>query len=67
MDRYAAHDTDTKFLLHQSMKTGYQAFSILTPPVYTACVLLTRGRAWSLNRFLRATWIGGLTGTLLSG
>lgn len=66
MDRYASHDADTKFLVHQSMKTGYQAFSILTPPVYTAFVLLRRGRTWSLNRFLRATWIGGLTGTLLS-
>ena len=50
------------------MKTGYQVFSILTPSIYTAFILLKRGRgAWSLNRFLRATWVGGLAGALHSG
>lgn len=62
------HDADTNFLVRQSMSTGYQAFSVLTPPLYTAFILFRRGRgAWSLNRFLRATWIGGLTGASDSG
>lgn len=62
------HDADTNFLVRQSMSTGYQVFSILTPPLYTIFVLMRRGRgAWSLNRFLRATWVGGLTGTLHPG
>lgn len=68
MDRYTTHDADTNFLVYQSMKTGYQVFSILTPSIYTAFILLKRGRgAWSLNRFLRATWVGGLAGALHSG
>jgi len=63
-----AHDADTNFLVRQSMSSGYQALSIAVPPLYTAFVIMKRGRgAWSLNRFLRATWMGGLTGTVVSG
>ncbi|KAF9452853.1 hypothetical protein P691DRAFT_149582 [Macrolepiota fuliginosa MF-IS2] len=62
------HDADTNFLIRQSMSSGCQAFSIAVPPLYTAFIIMKRGRgAWSLNRFLRATWMGGLTGTVVGG
>lgn len=56
-------DADANFLIRQAMGTGYQILSVLTPPLYTTFILMKRGRgAWSLNRLLRATWVGGLTG-----
>ncbi|TEB36009.1 hypothetical protein FA13DRAFT_1787463 [Coprinellus micaceus] len=63
-----AHSADTNYLVRLSMNTGYQIMSLLTPPVYTAFVLARRGRsAWSLNRTLRATWVGGLGGAATFG
>lgn len=57
-------DADVQYLVRQSMSTGYQTLSVLTPPLYTTFILMKRGRgAWSLNRLLRATWVGGVTGT----
>lgn len=62
-----AHSADTNYLVRQSMNTGYQILSLLTPPIYTALVLARRGRAaWSLNRTLRATWVGGIGGAQIS-
>ena len=54
---------DTEHLVRQAMATGYQWSSLLIPPVYVAYVLARRGRvALSINRVLRATWVGGLSG-----
>ncbi|EAU88386.2 hypothetical protein CC1G_05152 [Coprinopsis cinerea okayama7 len=67
-ERALAHEADTEFLVRKSMNTGYQVLSLLTPPAYTAFVIARRGRsAWSLNRTLRATWVGGLTGSAAFG
>ncbi|KZT26338.1 hypothetical protein NEOLEDRAFT_250580 [Neolentinus lepideus HHB14362 ss-1] len=55
-----ARAADAEVLVRRSMTKGYQLFSVLTPPIYAATVLYRRGRTgFSLNRFLRATWIGG--------
>ena len=52
-----------EYLVRQAMTTGYQWSSLLVPPVYIAYVLARRGRATlSINRVLRATWVGGLSG-----
>ncbi|KAF4578636.1 hypothetical protein EYR40_001212 [Pleurotus pulmonarius] len=64
----ATHAADTEFLVKKSMSSGYRLFSVLTPPVYTAFVLMQRGRgAFSVNRLLRATWLGGAVGTVAGG
>jgi len=58
-----SHATETKYLVRKAMKTGYQFASLLTPPVYTALILARRSRgALSINRLLRATWLGGVGG-----
>ena len=63
----ASHAADTEFFVRRGMTKGYQWASILAPPVYTAFVLSQRGRAhFSINRLLRATWISGAAGALLS-
>lgn len=60
------HAADVEFLVRRSMTKGYQLFSLLTPPAYMAFVLARKGRAhFSINRFLRATWVGGAVGKLL--
>ena len=57
---------DVEFLVRRSMTKGYQLFSLLTPPAYAAFILARKGRAqFSINRFLRATWVGGAVGKLL--
>lgn len=54
---------DVEYLVRRSMTKGYQLFSLLTPPIYTAFVLTRRGRShFTLNRLLRATWLGGAAG-----
>jgi hypothetical protein len=56
---------DTEYLVRKAMNTGYQFASLLTPPVYTALILARRGRsALSVNRLLRATWLGGVGGKI---
>lgn len=60
-----ARDADTEYLVRRSMTKGYYLFSVLTPPAYTAFVFLRRGRGqFTINRVLRATWLGGAAGTL---
>lgn len=60
------HAADVEFLVRRSMTKGYQLFSLLTPPAYATFILARKGRAqFSINRFLRATWVGGAVGKLL--
>jgi hypothetical protein len=62
-----AHAADTEFLVRRGMSKGYQWMSLLTPPAYAAFVLSQRGRAaFSVNRLLRATWLGGASGASCS-
>jgi len=57
------HAADTNYLVREAMTTGYQFFSLITPPAYVAFLIARRGRAaFSINRLLRATWVGGLSG-----
>lgn len=59
-----AHAADTEFLVRRGMTKGYQVLSLLTPPLYTAIALSRYGKAhFSVNRLLRATWVGGSVGT----
>ncbi|KAI0317292.1 hypothetical protein OF83DRAFT_1058912 [Amylostereum chailletii] len=61
-DLEAARDADTEYLVRRSMTKGYQLFSVLTPPAYATFVILRRGRGQlTINRLLRATWLGGAT------
>lgn len=64
----SARNADIEALVKRSMNHGYQLFSFLTPPLYTAFVLTRRPGGWnafSLNRLLRATWVGGAAGMLV--
>ena len=64
IDTTAAHAADTEFLVRKAMVSGYHLFSFLVPPVYAAFTLSRYGRSnFSVNRLLRATWIGGAGGT----
>jgi hypothetical protein len=59
---------DTEFLIRHSMLKGYQALSLLTPPLYTVITLYRRGhQGFVVNRMLRATWIAGGVGTTVGG
>ncbi|KZV62612.1 hypothetical protein PENSPDRAFT_641962 [Peniophora sp. CONT] len=59
-----ARAADTNYLTRRSMTKGYELFSLLTPPLYTAYVLLRKPKGhFNVNRLLRATWLGGATGT----
>ncbi|KAF9653889.1 hypothetical protein BDM02DRAFT_3152838 [Thelephora ganbajun] len=61
--RSEAHAADIEFFVRRGMTKGYQAMSLVIPPLYTVFILTRRGRgAWHLSRFLRATWIGGVVG-----
>ncbi|KAA1474828.1 hypothetical protein DENSPDRAFT_860514 [Dentipellis sp. KUC8613] len=59
---------DSEYLVRRGMTKGYELLSVLTPPVYAAFVLTRRGRIqFSINRLLRATWIGGAAGVATGG
>jgi len=63
MEISSAHAVDTEYLVRGAMNSGYQWSSLLIPPAYITYVLARRGRGdLSLNRVLRATWIGGFAG-----
>ncbi|KAH9842939.1 uncharacterized protein C8Q71DRAFT_735245 [Rhodofomes roseus] len=63
-----AHAADVEFLVRRGMTKGYQLMSLLTPPLYATFALSRYGRAqFSVNRLLRATWIGGVAGTASGG
>jgi len=54
---------DIEYLVRRSMTKGYQLFSILTPPIYAGFSLYRKGRSpLTINRLLRATWLGGAAG-----
>ncbi|KAI6036872.1 hypothetical protein BKA83DRAFT_194320 [Pisolithus microcarpus] len=58
-----ARSADVEVLVRRSMTKGYELLSLLTPPAYTAFVLARKGRGHlTVNRFLRANWIGGAAG-----
>lgn len=58
-----ALSVDVEYLVRRGMTKGYQLFSLISPPIYTAFVLTRRGRShFSINRLLRATWLGGAAG-----
>lgn len=62
------HAADIEFFVRRGMTKGYQAMSLVTPPLYTIFILTRRGRgSWHLSRFLRATWVGGAVGMCLRG
>ncbi|THH10273.1 hypothetical protein EW145_g1438 [Phellinidium pouzarii] len=66
----AASSADREYLVRRSMSIGYQYFSLLMPPLYTAIVLSRRKMGtmpWSINRMLRATWAGGMAGVVQGG
>jgi len=60
----SAVNADKEFLVRRAMTKGYQLLSLLAPPCYVAWILLGKqGRSGlSLNRILRATWVGGAVG-----
>ncbi|KAI9568935.1 hypothetical protein HD554DRAFT_631818 [Boletus coccyginus] len=63
-----SHAADVEFLVRRSMTKGYQLFSLLSPPAYVAFIFARKGRAqFSINRFLRATWVGGAVGCAAGG
>ena len=56
---------DTEYLVRRSATKGYQLFSILTPPLYAGISIFRKGRGHlTVNRLLRATWLGGAAGEL---
>ena len=56
---------DTEYLVRRSLTKGYQLFSILTPPLYAGFSIFRKGRGHlTVNRLLRATWLGGAAGRL---
>lgn len=58
-----AHAADIEFFVRRGMTKGYQAMSLVTPPLYTIFILTRRGRSsWHLSRLLRASWVGGAAG-----
>ncbi|KAI0747876.1 hypothetical protein C8Q80DRAFT_1168886 [Daedaleopsis nitida] len=63
-----AHDADIEFFVRRGMTKGYQLLSFLTPPVYAVFAMTRYGRSHlSVNRILRATWIGGSLGIVGGG
>ncbi|CUA74160.1 hypothetical protein RSOLAG22IIIB_05451 [Rhizoctonia solani] len=57
----AAHAADSDYILRQYSSRGYQTLSFVAPIAYTGYTL-ARGRPWSIQQTLRATWLGGLGG-----
>ncbi|KAI9466020.1 hypothetical protein BJY52DRAFT_1112108 [Lactarius psammicola] len=54
---------DTEYLVRRSVTKGYQIFSILAPPIYAGVSIFRKGRGHlTVNRLLRATWLGGAAG-----
>ncbi|KAG0706354.1 hypothetical protein DFH29DRAFT_846116 [Suillus ampliporus] len=64
----AAHAADMEILVRRGMTKGYELFSLLTPPAYVAFVLMRKGKThFTVNRLLRATWVGGAVGCAEGG
>lgn len=55
---------DREYLTRKAAFAGFQTFSLLAPPAYVVLTFAKSGRgALSLNRTLRASWLGGLGGS----
>ncbi|KAI0256508.1 hypothetical protein BJV78DRAFT_1117246 [Lactifluus subvellereus] len=68
IDSEHARLADTEYLVRRSMTKGYQLFSIITPPIYAGFGLFRKGRGYlTVNRLLRATWLGGAAGVASGG
>ncbi|KAF9793254.1 hypothetical protein BJ322DRAFT_1103671 [Thelephora terrestris] len=68
LSRSEVHAADIEFFVRRGMTKGYQAMSLVTPPLYTIFILTRRGRgSWHLSRLLRATWVGGAVGLVAGG
>lgn len=62
-DVTAAHAADTEFFVRRGMTKGYELVSLLAPPAYAAFAISRYGRSHvTVNRLLRATWVGGSVG-----
>ena len=62
-DPTAAHAADTEFFVRRGMTKGYELLSLLAPPAYAAFAITRYGRSHvTVNRLLRATWVGGSIG-----
>ncbi|KAH0584108.1 hypothetical protein H2248_009677 [Termitomyces sp. 'cryptogamus'] len=58
-----SRSADTEYLVRNAMTTGYHVSSLLATPFYLLYAFSARGRgSFSINRLLRATWVGGLGG-----
>ncbi|KIP04778.1 hypothetical protein PHLGIDRAFT_180012 [Phlebiopsis gigantea 11061_1 CR5-6] len=67
-DPTVAHAADTEFFVRRGMTKGYELLSLLAPPAYAAFAITRYGRSHvSLNRLLRATWVGGGVGVAGGG
>ncbi len=63
IDLENARVADTQYLVRRSMTKGYQLFSIITPPIFIGFSLFRkRSSHITVNRLLRATWLGGVAG-----
>ena len=63
IDLENARIADTQYLVRRSMTKGYQLLSIITPPIYIGFNLFRkRSSQITVNRVLRATWLGGVAG-----
>lgn len=66
-DVTAAHAADTEFFVRRGMTKGYEIMSLLVPPAYAAFAISRYGRSQvTVNRLLRATWVGGSVGARLT-
>lgn len=58
-----AHSLDTEYFVRRGIRKGFQTMSLAAPPIYAAFVFSRYGRShFTINRILRASYIGGGTG-----
>ena len=63
LDATKSHAADVEYFVRRGMNKGYQFLSLLTPPLYVALAVSRYGRSHiTVNRLLRATWLGGGAG-----
>ncbi len=53
--------SDKEYLFRKSIHNGYIYASLAAPPLYSA-FLFANKNPWTVNKTLRATWIGGVAG-----
>ncbi|KAI0683636.1 hypothetical protein BC835DRAFT_1409359 [Cytidiella melzeri] len=67
-DATRTHAADTEFFVRRGMAKGYQLLSLFAPPAYAVFAISRYGRSHlSVNRVLRATWLGGSAGIVGGG